>query len=127
MDNRAMELTLARMAKEFLPYSIDQRLLLPLDMRDWLPEGHLALFVDDLVEQFDLNAIDAVSAVQPRTAWRAREERPRSSRTFTNHDGGPAELLPKAKARRTPSESVRYRDLRAAGRVRTHGPGAQPR
>jgi transposase len=60
MDNRAMELTLARMAKEFLPYRIDQRLLLPPDMRDWLPEGHLALFVDDLVEQLDLNAIYAV-------------------------------------------------------------------
>jgi transposase len=29
-------------------------------MRDRLPEGHLALFVDDLVEQLDLNAIDAV-------------------------------------------------------------------
>ena len=40
MDNRAMELTLARMAKEFLPYSIDERLLLPPDMRDCLPEGH---------------------------------------------------------------------------------------
>jgi DDE family transposase len=53
MDKRAMELTLARMANEFLPYSIDQRLLLPPDMRDWLPEGHLALFVDDLVEQLD--------------------------------------------------------------------------
>ena len=60
MDSRAMELTLARMAKEFLPYSIDQRLLLPPDMRDWLPEGHLALFVDDLVEQLDRNAIYAV-------------------------------------------------------------------
>ena len=34
MDNRAMELTLARMAQEFVPYSIDQRLLLPPDMRD---------------------------------------------------------------------------------------------
>jgi len=39
-----MELTLAPMAKDFLPYSIDQRLLLPPDMRDWLPQGHLALF-----------------------------------------------------------------------------------
>ena len=39
MDKRAMELTLARMAKDFLPYSIDQRLLLPPDMRDWLPEA----------------------------------------------------------------------------------------
>jgi hypothetical protein len=55
-----MELTFARMAKEFLPYSIDQRLLLPPGMRDWLPEGHLALFVDDPVEQLDLNANCAV-------------------------------------------------------------------
>ena len=60
MDNGAMELTLARMAKEFLPYSIDQRLLLPPDMRDWLPERHLARFVDDLVDQLDLSAIYAV-------------------------------------------------------------------
>jgi len=59
MDNGAMELTLRRMAKDFLPYRIDQRLLLPPDMRDWLPEGHLALWVDDLVEQLDLSAIYA--------------------------------------------------------------------
>jgi hypothetical protein len=67
MDNRAMELTLRRMAKDFLPY-IDQRLLLAADMRDWLPEGHLALFVDDLVEQLDLSAIYAAydSADDPR-------------------------------------------------------------
>jgi hypothetical protein len=49
MDKRAMELTLARMAKDFLPYRIDQRLLLPPDLRDGLPEGHWARFVDDLV------------------------------------------------------------------------------
>src|SRR4029077_4266348 len=60
MDNGAMELTLRRMAKDFLPYSIDQRLLLPPDMRDWLPKGHLALFVDDLVEPLDLRAIYTV-------------------------------------------------------------------
>jgi hypothetical protein len=60
MDNRAMELTLARMAKDFLPYRIDQRLLLRPDMRDGLPEGHWARFVDDLVEPLDRNAIDAV-------------------------------------------------------------------
>jgi hypothetical protein len=29
-------------------------------MRDWLPKGHLALLVDDLVEQLDRSAIDAV-------------------------------------------------------------------
>lgn len=48
------------MAKSFLPYSLDQRLLLPPDLRDWLPEGHLALFVSDVVEQLDLSAIFAV-------------------------------------------------------------------
>src|SRR4029077_9059851 len=60
MDNGARDLTWRRMAKDFFPYSIDQRLLLPPDMRDWLPEGHLALFVDDLVEQLDLRAIYTV-------------------------------------------------------------------
>jgi hypothetical protein len=35
------------MAKDFLPYSIDPRLLLAPDMRDWLPESHLALCIDD--------------------------------------------------------------------------------
>jgi hypothetical protein len=53
MDNGAMELTLRRMAKDFLPYGIDQRLLLPPDMRQWLPEGHPALFAHDLVEQLE--------------------------------------------------------------------------
>jgi hypothetical protein len=48
MDSGVMELTLrARMAKKFLPYSIEQRLLLPPDLRDGLPEGHLALCIVD--------------------------------------------------------------------------------
>jgi transposase len=44
------------MAKGYLPYDIDQRLLLPPDMRAWLPEGHLALFVLDVVFELDLTA-----------------------------------------------------------------------
>lgn len=48
------------MAKGYLPYNIDQRLLLPPDLRDWLPEGHLALFVMDLVSELDLSAIERV-------------------------------------------------------------------
>jgi transposase len=52
-----MELTLRGMARGFLPYSIDQRLLLPPDMRQWLPEGHLALFLSDVVDSLDLSAI----------------------------------------------------------------------
>jgi transposase len=45
------------MAKGYLPYDVDQRLLLPPDMRSWLPEGHLALFILDVVFALDLSAI----------------------------------------------------------------------
>ena len=55
-----MELILWHMAKGYLPYDIDQRLLLPLDMREWLPEGHLALFILDVVGELDLSKIYAV-------------------------------------------------------------------
>jgi transposase len=45
------------MAKTFRPYDLDQRLLLPPDLREWLPEGHLALFISDVVDELDLAAI----------------------------------------------------------------------
>jgi transposase len=48
------------MAKGYLPYNIDQRLLLPPDLRDWLSEGHLALFILDLVSELDLSSIERV-------------------------------------------------------------------
>jgi transposase len=48
------------MAKGYLPYDIDQRLLLPPDMRAWLPEQHLALFILDVVSELDLSAITQV-------------------------------------------------------------------
>ena len=48
------------MAKAYLPYDLDQRLLLPPDMREWLPEGHLAWFVLDVVAELDLSAIHRV-------------------------------------------------------------------
>ena len=48
------------MTKLFRPYSLDQHLLLPPDLRDWLPEGHLALFVSDVVDELELSAIVSV-------------------------------------------------------------------
>jgi transposase len=55
------------MAKGYLPYELDQRLLLPPDMREWLPEGHLALFILDVVAELDLSAILCVyEAKDPR-------------------------------------------------------------
>jgi transposase len=41
----------------FKSYDPDQLLLLPPDMRDWLPDDHLAWFVSDVVEQLDLTEI----------------------------------------------------------------------
>jgi transposase len=48
---------LGAMNKTFRPYDLDQRLLLPPDLREWLPEGHLALFISDVVDELDLSAI----------------------------------------------------------------------
>ena len=45
------------MAKTYRPYVPEQDLLLPPSLRDWLPEGHLAYFVSDLIDQLDLSAI----------------------------------------------------------------------
>lgn len=44
--------------KEYLPYSPHQLLILPPSLQEWLPEGHLAYFISDLVESFDLSAIE---------------------------------------------------------------------
>jgi transposase len=45
------------MAREFLPYDLDQQYLLPPSLRDWVPEGHLIWFLSDLVDSLDLSAV----------------------------------------------------------------------
>lgn len=47
------------MAQNFVAFDRDQALLLPPDLREWLPAGHLALFVIDAVEELDLRAFFA--------------------------------------------------------------------
>lgn len=42
------------MPTTFRDYQPDQSLLLPPSLRDWLPEGHLAYFISDAVDQMDL-------------------------------------------------------------------------
>jgi transposase len=42
------------MAFNFLRGDRDQPFLLPPDLRDWLPDGHLAWFILDVVDQLDL-------------------------------------------------------------------------
>ena len=45
------------MSYNFIRHRRDQSFLLPEDMRDWIPEGDLALFVVDLVEEMDLSPL----------------------------------------------------------------------
>jgi len=44
--------------KEYRPYHPHQVLLLPPSLDEWLPDDHLAYFISDLVEHFDLRAIE---------------------------------------------------------------------
>lgn len=48
------------MGKTFRPYVPEQTLLLPPSLSDWLPEGHLARFVSDVVDGLDLGQIEDV-------------------------------------------------------------------
>lgn len=45
------------MVKTYRRYEPEQQFLLSPNIRDWLPEGHLSLFVSDCVDQFDLSRI----------------------------------------------------------------------
>ena len=45
------------MSKQFRNCDLNQALLLPPSLQDWLPEGHLARFVAEVVETLDLAAI----------------------------------------------------------------------
>src|SRR5271169_3747767 len=47
------------MSKQFRNCDLNQAYLLPPSLQDWLPEGHLARFVADVVETLDLAAIYA--------------------------------------------------------------------
>lgn len=47
------------MSAPFRPYDPDQSLLLPPNLQDWLPSGHLAHFLLDVVSELDLKDIYA--------------------------------------------------------------------
>jgi len=54
------------MGKRYRPYVPEQDILLPPTLRDWLPEGHLAYFVSEIVDALDLSAIHGVYEKQRR-------------------------------------------------------------
>jgi transposase len=61
--------------KSYRPWAPHQPYLLPPSPREWLPEGHLAYFILDVVERLDLGAIEAAIAAKD-----PRGERPYSPR-----------------------------------------------
>ncbi len=47
------------MTTSYLPYQPEQQQLLPNALQDWLPEGHLAYYISDVVDTLDLSAFHA--------------------------------------------------------------------
>jgi hypothetical protein len=47
------------MGKRFRSCDLNQAYLLPPSLQDWLPEGHLARFVAEVVEALDLSVMYA--------------------------------------------------------------------
>jgi transposase len=47
------------MTTSYLPYEPNQPRLMPDALQDWLPEGHLAYFINDTVDKLDLSAFHA--------------------------------------------------------------------
>jgi len=48
------------MSKTYRPYDPDQMFLMPPSVKDWLPVGHLAHFIADIVENLDVSTITDV-------------------------------------------------------------------
>jgi transposase len=65
-------------SKQYRPWAPDQAYLLPPSPAEWLPEGHLAYFVLEVVQELDISAIE--SAIQEKDP---RGERPYSPRMMT--------------------------------------------
>ena len=63
------------MKKSYRPWDTDRTYLLPPSTRDWLPEGHLASFILDVVEELDVGAIEDPIQAKDHRGERAYEPR----------------------------------------------------
>ena len=43
------------MSASYTPYHLEQQQLLPSALQDWLPQGHLAYFINDTVDNLNLS------------------------------------------------------------------------
>ena len=57
------------MAQNFLSCDREQAMLLPVSVSDWLPAGHLARFVVEVVERLELTAFYAALAYPVGSVW----------------------------------------------------------
>jgi len=55
-----------KLSTSYVPYHPEQQLLLPPALQDWLPQGHLAYFISDIVDSLNLNAFHPAMMV---TVW----------------------------------------------------------
>ncbi len=55
------------MGQRFVSCDREQSFLMPPDVREWLPENHLAWFVIDAVDEMDLEAFYAAFRVDGRS------------------------------------------------------------
>lgn len=78
LDKRSAIGSVVRVTKEYRPWTPEQAFLLPPSPLDWLPEGHLAYFVLELVRELDVSATE--HALQSKEA---RGVRPYSPRMMT--------------------------------------------
>ena len=69
------------MPKGYREYFPDQDFLLPPSLGQWLPEGHLAYFVSDVVDQLDLTPMHAEYGEEKRG------QPPYDPRMMTKHHG----------------------------------------
>jgi len=54
---------------KFHPIDRDIAFLLPLPVQEWLPEGHLARYVVEVVESLDLSGMERAYAGKGSTAY----------------------------------------------------------
>ena len=47
------------MSTRYVPYQPDQQYLMPCALQEWLPQGHLAYFINDTVDSLNLSAFHA--------------------------------------------------------------------
>ena len=63
------------MAKKYRSRPAEQLYLLPPSLRDWLPEGHLANFIVDMVEELDISAVERVIQAKDHRGTRPYDPR----------------------------------------------------